>query len=536
MNRLEFLKTMGLATFGLMIGRSVIGRELAQLIYNKGGHFTNILIGTGYGNAVVAERLAKAGHEVLMIEMGLDWEGYKQENPAFKFYKMTNAGKESTWMNTSTQAPIGLGNLNRFSQFTGILERRDFDHVKIYLGKGIGGGSLVNGGMTVTPDRKYLKDVFDSVGVTLPLDIIYDKFFPLANKSLGKRIAPKDIYESEWYKFSRMGVEEGSNAGFTPVEVPNIYDFEYMRDEIAGRAPGSATNIEVLYGNNNGKQDLTKTYLKRALATGNVIIIPQHKVDHIQANSDGTYSLKVLQIDTLNRTVSEKRFTCDYLYLGAGSLGTTELLLRSKQLNKLPKLSKEVGKYWGNNGNAMASRYTLDPLFHESRGNNQATMPIRGLRNMDDAIHPFFAEIAPMPTLGSHTALYLVVNKVNKFGEIQYDLNKGGISLAWDKSHNKHMRTNAEFFLKQMNEHGSRSWYGGRYINNNVLMRNKGVDESICYHPLGACVLGKATDLHGRLEGYKQLYVTDGSLIPGHLGVNPYVTITALSENLFNVS
>ncbi|HZX01801.1 GMC oxidoreductase, partial [Kribbella sp.] len=35
---------------------------------------------------------------------------------------------------------------------------------------------------------------------------------------------------------------------------------------------------------------------------------------------------------------------------------------------------------------------------------------------------------------------------------------------------------------------------------------------------------------YGRVTGHPGLYVTDGSLIPGSLGVNPFVTITALAE------
>src|SRR5206468_629333 len=48
--------------------------------------------------------------------------------------------------------------------------------------------------------------------------------------------------------------------------------------------------------------------------------------------------------------------------------------------------------------------------------------------------------------------------------------------------------------------------------------------------PLGGLVLGKATDNYGRVKGYPNLYVVDGSLIPGSTGVNPFVTITALAE------
>lgn len=50
------------------------------------------------------------------------------------------------------------------------------------------------------------------------------------------------------------------------------------------------------------------------------------------------------------------------------------------------------------------------------------------------------------------------------------------------------------------------------------------------YHPLGGCVLGRATDNHGRLRGNPGLYVVDGSLIPGDATVNPFLTITAPTE------
>ena len=42
---------------------------------------------------------------------------------------------------------------------------------------------------------------------------------------------------------------------------------------------------------------------------------------------------------------------------------------------------------------------------------------------------------------------------------------------------------------------------------------------------------GKATDLFGRVNGYDNLYVNDASLIPGYLGCNPFMSITALAEH-----
>ena len=43
-------------------------------------------------------------------------------------------------------------------------------------------------------------------------------------------------------------------------------------------------------------------------------------------------------------------------------------------------------------------------------------------------------------------------------------------------------------------------------------------------------MLGEATDLSGEVKGVPGLFVMDGSLIPAKIGVNPFVTITALAE------
>jgi len=54
-------------------------------------------------------------------------------------------------------------------------------------------------------------------------------------------------------------------------------------------------------------------------------------------------------------------------------------------------------------------------------------------------------------------------------------------------------------------------------------------------HILGGCVIGKdpehgVVDKYGKVFGYKNLYIVDGSIIPANLGVNPSLTITALAE------
>ena len=54
-------------------------------------------------------------------------------------------------------------------------------------------------------------------------------------------------------------------------------------------------------------------------------------------------------------------------------------------------------------------------------------------------------------------------------------------------------------------------------------------------HILGGCAMGHTPedgviDAQNRVHGYPGLYVIDGSMIGGNLGVNPSLTITALAE------
>jgi cholesterol oxidase len=54
-------------------------------------------------------------------------------------------------------------------------------------------------------------------------------------------------------------------------------------------------------------------------------------------------------------------------------------------------------------------------------------------------------------------------------------------------------------------------------------------------HILGGCPMGRTkdegvVDEYFRVHGYDNMYVLDGSIMPCNLGVNPSLTITALSE------
>ena len=469
-----------------------------------------VIIGSGYGAAVAALRLCEAGKKVLILEMGINWK-----ESGIPYSGLLRPGRSAAWLKRKTIAPFM--NIFPLIPFTGALDKFNFKNIDVWVGRGVGGGSIVNGGMAVIPKESYFKEVFPD----LDAEKFYDFYFPLASKELKVNgIDEQFVKDCPYYKFTRVGESEAHKAGFKTVRVPNVYDFKYMEREYKNEVPRSALNTEVIYGNNHGKNSLDKTYLKKALATGNLEILDLHCVDVIKSNDDNSYNLEVRQINTSGKTIADKIVHCNKLILGAGTMGTLKLLLGS-QSNNFP-LDHTVGKNWGNNGNFMTGRNWVRPLSGGT-GALQSTIPVGAVDNWEDSEHSFFTEIAPLPMgVDVATALYLLINRVDKKGSVTYDKKQSRLILDWNESHTLKMKANANYFVKKMNlaNGGTRS---------HLLFKN-GFGANICYHPLGGCVLGESTNLFGKLKEHDNLYVMDGSLIPGTIGVNPFMTITAIAE------
>ncbi|MFJ9417891.1 GMC oxidoreductase [Streptomyces sp. NPDC101227] len=489
----------------------------------SGSFVPAVVIGTGYGAAVSALRLGEAGIPTLMLEMGQLWN--KPADDGNVFCGMLEPDRRSSWFKSRTEAPLGsflwLDVINRdIEPYAGVLDRVHFDQMSVYVGRGVGGGSLVNGGMAVVPKRSYFEEVLPRVDAAE----MYDRYFPRANSMLKVNHIDKGWFEeAEWYGFARVSREQAGNAGLRTTFVPNVYDFGHMRREAAGEAPKSALAGEVIYGNNHGKQSLDKTYLATALGTGKVTIETLHQVKAIRQQPDGSYVLSVEQHDAGGKLVAHKEIACRHLFLGAGSLGSTELLVRARDTGALPDLNTEVGAGWGPNGNIMTGRanHVWNPT-----GAHQSSIPALGIDDWDNPAAPVFAEIAPMPAgLETWVSLYLAITKNPERGTFVYDKATDRAALRWTRDQNTPAVNAAKSLFDRINKANATTY---RYDLFGPQLKNFSDDFS--YHPLGGCVLGKATDLYGRVAGYRNLYVTDGALIPGSIGVNPFVTITALAE------
>jgi cholesterol oxidase len=71
------------------------------------------------------------------------------------------------------------------------------------------------------------------------------------------------------------------------------------------------------------------------------------------------------------------------------------------------------------------------------------------------------------------------------------------------------------------------------------LIPEAALNASTTAHILGGCCMGASpesgvVDTNGEIFGYPNLFVADGSVVPANLGVNPSLTITALSEYIMS--
>ncbi|MET8165846.1 GMC oxidoreductase [Streptomyces sp. NPDC005329] len=488
-------------------------------VIEPGAHVPALVIGTGYGGSVAALRLAQAGVAVHMVEMGMAWDTPGSDGKIFANTKSPDY--RSYWLRTRTKQPLsnflGFPIDKDIPRYTGILDAEEMGGIIVYQGRGVGGGSLVNGGMAVTPKRENFGAVLPSVNT----DEMYSVYYPRANAGLGVGTVDPTWFETaDCYQFARVGRKHAQRSGFPFVFVPDVYDWDYMEQEAAGTVPKSALAGEILYGNNYGKKSLEQTYLARAKATGRVSISPLHKVTSVAPASGGGYTVVIDQLDTGGNTSVTKTVTADRVFFAAGSVGTSKLLVKLKATGALPGLNSEVGKGWGDNGNVMCGRanHLWDPT-----GAVQSSIPCSGIDNW--AAGGAFAEVAPLPTgIETYASFYLSITKNPNRAQFSWNAATGTVDLDWQTAWKQPSIDMAKTIFDKINAKE------GTIYRTDLFGAYKIWGDHLTYHPLGGAVLNKATDNYGRLHGHPGLYVIDGALIPGNTSVNPFVTITALAE------
>ncbi|MBR8836907.1 MAG: GMC family oxidoreductase [Stigonema ocellatum SAG 48.90 = DSM 106950] len=480
--------------------------KLHASAFGREEHVEAVVIGSGFGGAVASLRLGQAGIETIILERGRRWQ-ITDAGDTFSTYQEPDG--RSTWLSPSTivfdQVPIDT--------YTGVLDVKVGNGIKAYRGAGVGGGSLVYNAVTYQPTQELFYKVFPRTINYKELDRVY---YPRVRSILKPSPIPDEILQTDYYLSSRIFLEQANKAGLKARKLDIAVNWNIICQEIAGEKVPSAIAGQVYYGINSGaKNSLDRNYLSMAEASGHVEIRPLHVVTSIEEFDGNRFRITCNKINEQGTVLAQKSFVCHYLFLAAGSIGTTELLLRAKATGTLKRLNNQVGKLWGTNGDGVSAVITNGPT-HPAQGGPAATV----IEYFDNPIAPIVTEQLPFPIVpeGVITSLGQAIAKPE--GYLTYNTSTQSVDLFWpSNSVNNQKNTQALLYTYQLLNQA----------NGTTLAQP--LDFSSTAHPLGGATIGAVCNTYGQVQGYSHLYVVDGSLIPGSTAcTNPSLTIAALAE------
>lgn len=490
-------------------------------------HYSAIVIGSGYGGGVSALRLGQAGVKTLVIEQGRLWD--KADDDGKRFSKMLPADTRAGWFSpvpptlVSSYQGVTVEDVAKHAPSpqpvqAGICEKVTQGAHDVFRGVAVGGGSMINAGIAAIPTEAQLRVAFPDIDPGEFLQTYVER----AKSSLRISYRDMDWFEqAPCFQYARVGRKYAAAAGYGVDYNGSSYSFDYLVKEAAGQVPKSSLALEQQFGNNYGRLgSVDQTYIGEAVKTGHVTVCPLTEVTSIRRESSGEYVVSTREIDRWGKAVSTTEFGCGQLYLAAGVLGTSRLLLKARETGTLPHLPDEVGRGYGNNGDVMVAHrlQQSDPA-----GTTQSLMGMINIDGRNDPDNPVYASMFSMPLPVETYALgYYVMVDTGDRADITYDRGSDSAVIGWTDAFAANNEARAkQVFDKIVAANGVD--YRDDLFSGKVFAPNT-------VHPMGGCVRGKATDNFGRVNGYDKLYVNDGSLLPGHVGCNPYMTITALAE------
>ena len=479
-----------------------------------------VVIGSGFGGGVAALRLAEAGVPVTVLERGRRWPTGPD---ADTFPTMSSLDKRTLWHGTLPDAvkPLAelVGTPLNFPPYLGVLEPVLGENILSMCAAGVGGGSLVYQGMTLQPSR----EVFNT---WLPEQLDYERMdavhYPRVARMLDVRTAPDELINSPTYSAARTFRQKAMQVGYGVEKIPMPIDWDYALAELDGQMSPSYTNGDCALGvNNGGKHSVDVTYIERAEATGKATVFTHHDVTSIARAADGRWEVHVDRTDDNGHVVEQKILTTDSLFLAAGSLGTSRLLVRAGATGTIPDLPDGLGTGWGTNGDRIYAWTNPEEDF----GAEQGGPVVYGTKDWQDPTGANTVIQASLPPLGidAKTTMLVGFGVSEGRGEFRYDQLTDSVSLHWP-----HGGDDANY--ERIHERVTAITGGAGLLTDTNRLVNS------TWHPLGGAAMGSVCDLEGRVRDQPGLYVLDGALIPGTTGAcNPSMTIAAVAERAMDV-
>ncbi|MFQ5696398.1 MAG: FAD-dependent oxidoreductase, partial [Terriglobia bacterium] len=309
-----------------------------------------VIVGSGFGGAVAACRLAEQGRSVLVLERGRRW------------------GRKDFPRTGQADAPWRFQN-----DRTGLFEIRRFPGMKVIVAAGVGGGSLVYTNVQKVPPASAFKGWPEPI--SLPR---LRPYYERVRAMLEPTPIPHPLQRLRAFEAAHAEAERVRPAELQGrVERPSLAVRWGEGDQEVANRFGARQQPCNLCGNcalgceRHSKNTLDLTYLKRAQDLG-ALVWPLCQVTRIAPARLGGPTGTVYEVCFRRRgeeNEGEEKVRARSVYLAAGSLGTTELLLRCRDRERtLPKLSPRLGHQWSANGDFFAGLLDARLAIEPTRG------------------------------------------------------------------------------------------------------------------------------------------------------------------------
>jgi cholesterol oxidase len=547
--------------------------RLSSPIESMDDHYDVVVVGSGYGGGIAASRMARAGRRVCLLERGS--ERQPGEYPDTEVEMLESLQVDS---------PDGHDGSR-----TGMYDIRLNDDLNVFLGCGLGGTSLVNANVSLHPDERVFADEQWPEELRADVGAGLAAGYERAEAMLTPQPYPEDFPSlPKLAALEKSADEMGEGDRFYRPAI-NV-TFEDGVNQVGEEQSKCILCGDCVSGcNHRAKNTVLMNYLPDARNHG-AQIFTCVAVKSVEWSDRERWLVHYQTLDTGREAFDAPTafVSADIVVLAAGALGSTEILLRSREAG-LP-LSDKVGTHFSGNGDVLGFAYNADREIngigfdsHSPAGREPVGPCITGIIDLRD--RPSLDEgmvieegsipggldgfmpallaaaagldstdtdpgmvdgaeeaerVAASLVLGSHHG---AVHNTQTFLVMTHDEGSGNLHLEEDRLRIEWPGVGREQIFaavdKKLEE--ASAALGATYVRDPLwtkLLHNS----LVTVHPLGGCPMGAdaergAVDHKGRVfstqsgtDVHAGLYVSDGSIVPRPLGVNPLFTISALAE------
>ncbi|KAH9904732.1 glucose-methanol-choline oxidoreductase [Xylariomycetidae sp. FL2044] len=546
-----------------------------------------VVIGSGYGGGVAASRMARAGESVCLLERGTErWPGEYPTDTKDAIEQVHYSGSFSPgWL------PKKLVN---GGDPTGMYHLIFGNGQSAVVCNGLGGTSLMNANVFLEADKDALQLEPWPEEIRKNPEGLQDYY------KKARAVLQPEKYPEDWPRLPKLDLLEkqaeylNMTEKFSRVEQttrfrngPNSCGVEMM--------PSASTGQDLTGLNDGSKTTTLVTYLADAWNWG-ADMFCESEVRYITKAPEGREGYIIyFAWHGRNRGHFKANLHGDLMwvharkavFLGAGAIGTTEILLRSREMGLT--MSPKVGHNMSGNGDMLGFGYNTD---HEVNAiGNPFPSPYHpvgpcitgiidnrgGHENPEDgyvieegtfpaALAPFLQamlELMPGSVEPENDSLlesfkgklartgsfflgpYLrkgAIEKTQVYLIMSHDSNQAYLTLQDDKPVLEFIGVGRSDHVKYLNsvlEKATKA-VGGTFVQNPFFAL---MGAQVTVHPIGGAYMARdgtgasgVTSHTGEVftglgsETHEGLIVTDAALIPTALGANPLATITALAE------